>query len=77
VHTALEPAGYFECSDARLNQLHRMALWTHRSNVHGIPEDCPARERCGWLGDAHIVCEYSLFNFRSDCSPALRPTALG
>ena len=66
VHTALEPAGNFECSDARLNQLHRMALWTHRSNVHGLPEDCPARERCGWLGDAHIVCEYSLFNFRSE-----------
>jgi alpha-L-rhamnosidase len=64
VHTALPEAGRFECSDARLNQLHRMALWTHRSNIHGIPEDCPARERCGWLGDAHLVCEYSFFNFQ-------------
>lgn len=64
VHTALPQAGTFECSDARLNQLHRMALWTHRSNLHGLPEDCPARERCGWLGDAHLVCEYSIYNFQ-------------
>lgn len=63
VHTALTPAGAFECSDARLNKLHEMALWTHRSNIHGLPEDCPARERCGWLGDAHIICEYSMYNF--------------
>jgi alpha-L-rhamnosidase len=63
VHTDLPVAGEFICSDARLNQLHRMALWTHRSNIHSIPEDCPARERCGWLGDANVVAEYSLWNF--------------
>jgi len=65
VHTALERAGSFESSDERLNILHRMALWTHRSNVHGIPEDCPVRERCGWLGDANVVCEFSIWNFKS------------
>ncbi|MFA5863940.1 MAG: family 78 glycoside hydrolase catalytic domain [Phycisphaerae bacterium] len=64
VHTALLPAGSFKCSDERLNQLHQMVLWTHRSNLHGIPEDCPVRERCGWLGDAHLVCEYSIYNFQ-------------
>ena len=63
VHTDLPVAGEFQCSDERLNRLHRMALWTHRSNIHGLPEDCPARERCGWLGDANVVAEYSLWNF--------------
>jgi alpha-L-rhamnosidase len=63
VHTDLQSAGIFECSDARLNHLHRMALWTHRDNIHGIPEDCPARERCGWLGDANLVAEYSIWNY--------------
>ena len=63
VHTDLRVAGSFQCSDERLNELHRMALWTHRSNIHSIPEDCPARERCGWLGDANIVAEYSMWNF--------------
>jgi alpha-L-rhamnosidase len=65
VHTELPVAGQFVCADERLNQLHRMALWTHRGNVHSIPEDCPARERCGWLGDANVVAEYSLWNFAS------------
>lgn len=64
VHTDLEPAGAFVCSDERLNRLHHMVLWTHRSNIHGLPEDCPARERCGWLGDANLVSEYSLWNFK-------------
>lgn len=63
VHNDLPVAGTFESSDARLNRLHRMALWTHRSNCHGIPEDCPARERCGWLGDANLVAEYSMWNY--------------
>jgi len=66
VHTALKPVGVFKCSDPRLNLLHEMALWTHRSNIHGFPEDCPVRERCGWLGDAHVICEYSLYNFEGD-----------
>ncbi len=65
VHTDLKRAGAFMSSDARLNRLHNMAIRTHRSNVHGIPEDCPARERCGWLGDANVVCEYSLWNFHA------------
>lgn len=65
VHTDLPTAGSFTCSDERLNRLHQMALWTHRSNIHGIPEDCPARERCGWLGDANMVAEFSMWNFQA------------
>jgi alpha-L-rhamnosidase len=64
VHTDLATAGNFECSDTRLNQLHDMALWTHRDNIHGLPEDCPTRERCGWLGDANLVAEYSMWNYQ-------------
>jgi alpha-L-rhamnosidase len=66
VHTDLQPAGEFHCSDERLNQLHTMVLWTHRSNIHSIPEDCPARERCGWLGDANLVAEYSMWNYHAE-----------
>lgn len=63
VHSHFAPAGSFACSDAMLNRLHDMAMWTHLSNVHGLPEDCPARERCGWLADGAIVAEYSILNF--------------
>jgi alpha-L-rhamnosidase len=65
VHTDLPEAGAFECSDQLINRAHQAALWTLRSNLHGLPTDCPARERCGWTGDAHVVAEYTLLNFDS------------
>ncbi len=65
VHTALDTAGTFECSNSLINQVHEAALWTEISNLHSIPTDCPARERCGWLGDAHVSAEMTLYNFLS------------
>ncbi|MFG0289400.1 MAG: alpha-L-rhamnosidase C-terminal domain-containing protein, partial [Rhodopirellula sp. JB044] len=32
-------------------------------NWHSLPEDCPHREKCGWLGDAHATADLSLFNY--------------
>ncbi|NSW78863.1 MAG: family 78 glycoside hydrolase catalytic domain [Chthonomonadetes bacterium] len=63
VHTAVQPAGTFECSDEMLNRIHRTALWTEVSNLHSVPTDCPHRERCGWLGDAHVSAEMTIYNF--------------
>lgn len=63
VHTENPRNGTFECSDATLNKLHETALWTMSSNLHSIPTDCPAREKCGWLGDAHIVAPMCLYNY--------------
>lgn len=63
VHTAVAPAGTFECSDEMLNRIHRTAIWTEISNLHSIPTDCPHRERCGWLGDAHVSAEMTIYNF--------------
>jgi len=63
VHTAVERTGHFECSDEMLNRIYRTAIWTEISNLHSIPEDCPAREKCGWLGDAHVTAEMTLYNF--------------
>jgi len=65
VHSDLPSAGSFACSDALLNRLHETARWTLRSNLHGVPTDCPARERCGWLGDAHTITDVTLANFDS------------
>ena len=63
VHTAVEPAGHFQCSDEMLNRIHQAAIWTQVSNLHGVPTDCPARERCGWLGDTQVTAEMSIYNF--------------
>jgi alpha-L-rhamnosidase len=63
VHTDVEPAGGFTCSDPMLNRIHAAAVWTLVSNLHGVPTDCPARERCGWLGDSHAAAEMAALNF--------------
>lgn len=63
VHTDVEPSGGFTSADPMLNRIHKTAVWTLVSNLHGIPTDCPARERCGWLGDSHAAAEMAALNF--------------
>lgn len=56
-------AGYFSCSNTMLNQLYKNINRSHISNMHGVPTDCPQRdERCGWMGDAYIFAQASIFN---------------
>lgn len=64
VHTDVEQDGRFHCSDPFINRLHDTALWTERTNLHSVATDCPHRERCGWLGDAHVTAEMTLYNFQ-------------
>lgn len=61
VHTDLRPTGWFACSDARLNQLHRAADWSFRTNACDIPTDCPQRERAGWTGDWQLFAPTAAF----------------
>ncbi|WP_397364554.1 alpha-L-rhamnosidase [Olleya sp. R77988] len=63
VATDIQETGSFSSSDELLNKMHSISKWTIVDNLHGIPEDCPHREKCGWLGDAHAFCEYALYNY--------------
>jgi alpha-L-rhamnosidase len=55
VHSDVEVAGTFECSDPIVNQLHTNIDWSLRGNFISVPTDCPQRdERLVWLGDAQI-----------------------
>ncbi|MGB5943954.1 MAG: alpha-L-rhamnosidase [Leeuwenhoekiella sp.] len=63
VATDIQEKGSFTSSDSLLNKMHSISKWTIVDNLHGIPEDCPHREKCGWLGDAHAFCEYALYNY--------------
>jgi len=83
VATDIQETGSFSSSDALLNKMHKISKWTIVDNVHGIPEDCPHREKCGWLGDAHAFCEYALYNYdmydsykkyMEDIKTQMRPT---
>lgn len=60
--TEMVSAGEFECSLGLYNAMHRMAVQTLQSNIHGIIEDCPHREKCGWLGDAWMPIQTWLYN---------------
>jgi len=83
VATDIQETGSFSSSDPLLNKMHNISKWTIVDNVHGIPEDCPHREKCGWLGDAHAFCEYALYNYdmydfykkyMEDIKTQMRPT---
>ena len=65
VHTDFESAGNFECSNELLNKIQKATLGSYRGNFHGYPTDCPAREKNGWTGDAHLAAEQAMFNFRN------------
>ena len=62
-HTALGRQGEFACSNDLLNRIQRLVLWSTRCNYHGIPTDCPHREKNGWTGDAMLSAEQALYNF--------------
>lgn len=66
VHTDLDNSGSFECADEQINKLHELAIRTVKGNVHGIPTDCPIREKCGWLGDTHAYVKMANLNFQMD-----------
>jgi alpha-L-rhamnosidase len=55
LHSDMERTGWFECSDALLNQLHQNVVWGMRGNFLDVPTDCPQRdERLGWTGDLQV-----------------------
>ena len=53
VHTDMTRTGWFECSDERVNQLHRNVVWGMRGNFVGIPTDCPRARRAPRLDRRH------------------------
>jgi alpha-L-rhamnosidase len=64
VHSDVETVGEFSCSHGLINKIHRNTVWGQLSNLMSIPTDCSQRdERQGWLGDAHLAAEESMFNF--------------
>jgi len=66
IHTLLEPAGSFQCSDPLLNRIHAMCVRTYLNNLQGIPTDCPQREKAGWTLDGYVASTIGMWNFRSD-----------
>lgn len=67
VYSDMAQTGFFESSNALLNQFVEATVWSAKDNFADIPTDCPTRERHGWTGDAQIFFETAsyLFDFAS------------
>ena len=63
VTTDPEVAGHFACSNPRLNLLQQVFVRTYLNNLHGLPTDCPQREKMGWLNDGCVDMEMAFYNF--------------
>lgn len=63
MHTDVQPAGSFSCSDKLLNKIYDATMQSYLGNLHSIPTDCPQREKNGWTADAHAAMDLALLNF--------------
>lgn len=63
VTTDLSESGSFSSSDERINLLQTTFNRTTLNNMHGIPTDCPQREKMGWMDDGCVMMEASIYNF--------------
>jgi alpha-L-rhamnosidase len=63
VESDMNPIGSFECSDERINRIHKVNVWTLRSlNLGSYAVDCPHRERMGY-GDGQVFFEGMMTGF--------------
>ncbi len=56
----VEQSGFFECSDARLEQIYEISARTLKLCMEDTFTDCPLYEQTHWVGDAR---NEALFNF--------------
>ncbi|KKL84204.1 hypothetical protein LCGC14_1967070, partial [marine sediment metagenome] len=55
VHSAVDLAGDFHCSNSLLDQIHRNVVWTLKNELFGMPLDCLHREHWAWTDPATIT----------------------
>jgi len=63
VHTDVEMAGNFTCSNPLLNRIQRNSINSLLNNYHSIATDCPHREKQGWTADNYMSSQAAMYNF--------------
>jgi alpha-L-rhamnosidase len=63
VHTDVEKAGQFECSNSVINKIQQNAVRSLKCNFHSISTDCPHREKQGWTADIYMSAQAAMYNF--------------
>ncbi|HEY3391513.1 MAG TPA: family 78 glycoside hydrolase catalytic domain, partial [Lacipirellulaceae bacterium] len=63
MHSDLQPTGWIRSDHPLIGRLWRNILWAQRSNMVGIPTDCPDRaERMAYFGDHSVKWDTCAFN---------------
>lgn len=68
LHSDIESAGEFACSDETVNHIQENTRRSTLSNFYYFPMDCPQREKNGWTGDAALSAEQIMLNFSAENS---------
>ncbi len=63
VHSSVADTGEFSCSNELVNRLQQVSKWTQLNNLHSIPQDCPHREKNGWMADGLVSSHEAMMNF--------------
>jgi alpha-L-rhamnosidase len=54
IHTDMQPAGSFECSQDLITRLYQVMRWSQRIEARGVPLDVSSRdERMPWISEHH------------------------
>ncbi len=62
MHSDIKERGGFSCSSNIINKLQKMTRQSDLSNFFYFPNDCPHREKNGWLADIWVSAEHMLMN---------------
>ncbi len=64
VSSLQEATGFYETSNAKVNQLFSNINWGQRDNYISVPTDCPQRdERLGYTGDGQVFVRSGSLNY--------------
>ncbi|MFD1255441.1 family 78 glycoside hydrolase catalytic domain [Mucilaginibacter terrae] len=64
VHNDLPQTSELTTDHDLINRVHQATLWSQRSNMQGLPLDCPQRdERLGWMADGYVTADEAMLNF--------------
>lgn len=63
IHSDVKSVGEFDSSNELFNKLWEAIRRGYLNNLHGIPTDCPQREKNGWTADAHVSIDIAFTNY--------------
>lgn len=62
--SAVSQRSEFSCGNELVEKIYQASVWSEKTNLHGIPTDCPQRaERQGWLNDMTVRAEAAVYQF--------------